>query len=183
MWWSILIELHWQTKFWMSCFLQIHGGDVTNEAYLLTLGGTQWTAMASMAEVRRGLACGVVRNWATDKEEVVAAAGYKPWVSRSSNFRYNEWICSQSRGFGFCCRLETVEIYTVAEDVWRQGTDLPHKVGEFARSLPFEDTFIVAGGYDSDTIYKVPTYSPCGSFWKLYSSISVRFGNGGMDSH
>ena len=59
-------------------FLQIHGGDVTNEAYLLTLGGTQWTAMASMAEVRRGLACGVVRNWATDKEEVVAAAGYKP---------------------------------------------------------------------------------------------------------
>ena len=56
----------------------------------------------------------------------------------------------------FGSRLETVEIYTVAEDAWRQGTDLPHKVGEFARSLPFEDTFIVAGGHNSgDTIYKV----------------------------
>ena len=58
---------------WMSRFLQIHGGRVTNKAYLLPLGGTQWTAMASMAEERRGPACGVVRNWATDKEEVVAA--------------------------------------------------------------------------------------------------------------
>ena len=62
----------------MSGSLQIHGGDVTNKAYLLTLGGTLWTAMASMAEARRGPACGVVRNWATDKEEVVAAAGWAP---------------------------------------------------------------------------------------------------------
>ena len=54
--------------------------------------------------------------------------------------------------------METVEIYTVAEDAWRQGTDLPHKVGEFARSLPFDDTFIVAGGNNGgDTIYKVIT--------------------------
>ena len=78
---SILIELRWQTNFWVSWFLQIHGGEEpTNKAYLLTLGGAQWTAKGSMAEERRGPACGVVRNWATDKEEVVAAAGYKPWV-------------------------------------------------------------------------------------------------------
>ena len=61
----------------MSWFLQIHGGDVTRNAYLLTLGGTEWVTKASMAEERRGPACGVVRNW-QDKEEVVAAAGWKP---------------------------------------------------------------------------------------------------------
>ena len=57
----------------------------------------------------------------------------------------------------FGSHLETVEIYTVAEDSWRQGKDLPDKVGGFARSLPFEDTFIVIGGHDSKAIYEVPT--------------------------
>ena len=53
------------------------------------------------------------------------------------------------------CYLKTVEIYTVEANTWRQGTDLPHKIGSFAASLPYEDTFITAGGYESKTIYKV----------------------------
>ena len=51
--------------------------------------------------------------------------------------------------------LKTVEIFTVEDNSWRSGTDLPHKVGSFAAALPFQDTFIIAGGYESKTIYKV----------------------------
>ena len=53
--------------------------------------------------------------------------------------------------------LKSVEIYTVEDDTWRPGTDLPHNVGSFAASIAFEDSFIIAGGYgsDSNTIYKV----------------------------
>ena len=51
--------------------------------------------------------------------------------------------------------LKTVEIFSVEDNSWRSGTDLPHKVGSFAAALPFQDTFIIAGGYESKTIYKV----------------------------
>ena len=51
--------------------------------------------------------------------------------------------------------MKTVEIFTVEDNSWRSGTDLPHKVGSFAAALPFQDTFIIAGGYESKTIYKV----------------------------
>ena len=55
-------------------------GEPTNKAYLHVMGGAvaQWTELASMSEVREGPNCGVVRNWDTDKEEVVAAGGWKP---------------------------------------------------------------------------------------------------------
>ena len=51
-----------------------------------------------------------------------------------------------------------MEIYTVEEDIWRQGTDLPHKIGPFGASLPFQDTFIVVGGKESNKIYRVLIY-------------------------
>ena len=55
--------------------------------------------------------------------------------------------------------MDSVEIYTVEEDRWRKGTDLPHKIGDFAATLPFQDTFIIAGGTDSKDIYKVLIHS------------------------
>ena len=60
---------------------QIRGGEnPTSKAYLLGMGETQWTEVARMSEARLGPSCGVVKNWETDKEEVVAAAGWKRWV-------------------------------------------------------------------------------------------------------
>ena len=49
------------------------------------MGLALWTEAASMSVVRRGPSCGVVKNWGTDKEEVVAAGGYKPWVVELDN--------------------------------------------------------------------------------------------------
>ena len=51
--------------------------------------------------------------------------------------------------------MKTVEIYTVEGDSWRQGTELPHEIGGFAKALPFEDTFIIAGGYNKKEMIKV----------------------------
>ena len=80
-----------------------------------------------------GPSCGRIDNFATGKEEVVVAGG---------NYHGD---------------LQSVEIYSVHNDLWRQGNPLPNKVG-YASYLPFEDSFIIIGGRDSsslDTIYKV----------------------------
>ena len=62
--------------------------------------------------------------------------------------------------------FKSVEIYTVEDDTWRPGTDLPHNVGSFAAHLAFKDTFIIAGGHgsDSNTIYKVMILSCIDTF-------------------
>ena len=59
------------------CHLQLKTAKHTNKAYIHALGGSQWTQVASMSGARKGPTCGVVRNWATDKEEVIAAGGYR----------------------------------------------------------------------------------------------------------
>ena len=96
--------------------------------------------MADMADVRSNHGCGRVTNSATGKEEVVVAGGI-------------------SRVPGSCCPpISTSEIYTVADDAWRQGPSL-QKASYGHTSLPYEDSFLIMGGYDgsscSDSIYKV----------------------------
>ena len=91
-----------------------------------------------MTEARARLGgCGRVTNPTTGKEEVVVAGG-------AGNSGY----------------LSSTEIYNVEDDTWRQGTPLPKTLAGPA-SLPYEDSFLILGGYDGssclDSIYQVET--------------------------
>ena len=105
----------------------------SRRVFILNLHELRWEEKEDMSVERQAPACGRIENFATGKEEVVVGGGY-----------YHGYLSS-------------VEIYSVLDDIWRQGTPLPQKIG-YASYLPFEDSFIIIGGRGSsplDTIYKV----------------------------
>ena len=112
----------------------------SERAFILILNEARWEEKSRMSEQRVAPSCGRIDNFVTGKEEVVVAGGY------------------------YHGDLQSVEIYSVHNDLWRQGNPLPNKIG-FASYLPFEDSFIIIGGRSSsstslDTIYKVSCIVP-----------------------
>ena len=99
----------------------------------------RWEKKSDMNVSRSSPGCGRVTNPRTGNEEVVVAGGYS------------------SGGATF-----STEIYTVVNDTWREGPDLPQALMTPA-SLPYEDTFLILGGqYGStcmDSIYQVGTWA------------------------
>ena len=60
-------------------------------------------------------------------------------------------------GFSGSGAIASTEIYTVEDDTWRDGTDLPRETNAGA-SVPYGDTFLFVGGTTYpcyDEIYKV----------------------------
>ena len=83
-----------------------------------------WEQKADMSNSRYDHGCGRMTNPTTGKEEVVVVGG----------------TVGGNNG-------TLTEIYTVEDDTWRQGTPLPKALVGLA-SLPYEDSFLILGGYD-----------------------------------
>ena len=111
------------------------GGNLKT-SYRYVKQDDRWDKKADMTEIRYEPGCGRVTNPATGKEEVVVTGGG-----------------------GNGGHLSSTEIYNVEDDTWRQGTPLP-KALNGPTSLPYEDSFLILGGYDGsclDSIYQVET--------------------------
>ena len=111
------------------------GNSNLKTSYRYVKQDDRWDQKADMTDARRSHGCGRMTNPTTGKEEVVVAGGY---------------------GSAY---LSSTEIYTVEDDAWRQGTPLPQALA-YSASLPYEDSFLILGGYFSgcsDSIYQVET--------------------------
>ena len=82
-----------------------------------------WMSIADMPTARRGLACGTLRGKENGAVEKVFAIG-----GRRGSY------------------LTNVEVYDVASNAWTEGANLPVPLAN-AAVVPFEDTFLVIGGY------------------------------------
>ena len=113
-----------------------YSGATVKTSYRYVKQEDRWDQKANMVGARRVHGCGSVTNPATGKEEVVVTGGG-----------------------GNGGHLSSTEIYNVEDDTWRQGTPLP-KALNGPTSLPYEDSFLILGGYDGsclDSIYQVET--------------------------
>ena len=111
--------------------------SVSRATYRYIQQDNRWEQKRDMNESRSSPGCGRVINPRTRKEEVVVSAGYSSGATLST------------------------EIYNVENDTWREGPHLPQALYNLA-SLPYEDTFLILGGYDGsacfDSIYQVRTW-------------------------
>ena len=99
--------------------------DPNKRAFLFKNGS--WKEMESMPTARQSLMCGPVRSQPGGPvEKIVVTGGYKDG------------------------RLATVEVYNVKENSWETADDLPFGPLFGAAVIPFEDTFIMIGGYGSN---------------------------------
>ena len=114
--------------------------SVSRATYRYIKLDNRWEQKSNMSEGRSSAGCGRVINPRTGKEEVVVSGGYSSIPGKRAT--------------------STTEIYTVGNDTWREGPDLPQALYNLA-SLPYEDTFLILGGYDGsacfDSIYQVRT--------------------------
>ena len=127
------------------CMVSLDGSD---EGDFLVAGGfgngynkrtfiyknSEWIPAADMPTARRGLACGTVRGEEGGAVEKVVAVGGR-------------------RG----SQLSKVEVYDVASNTWTDGVSLPVPVAN-AAVVPFDDTFLVIGGYMGRSVYSDKVY-------------------------
>ena len=130
-----------QASVWVSCLVKI------NDSHIFVTGGWTdpgnsvktnifnkisglWTEMDDMRIARREHACGLVTD-GTETEIVVAGGlGYN-----SDGSSYNELLTS-------------VEIFSLSEESWRHGTDLPLSIHGMV-SFQMQRSFLVVGGLSS----------------------------------
>merc|ERR1712117_687762 len=93
--------------------------------------GNQWTTAPSMSFVRSSHTCNLITTSGGDKE-IVVVGGLSFYTGGSAL---------------------TVEIYSVVNPGWRNGNNFPTSIRQHA-STAYYDSFIVAGGINSDTIYQ-----------------------------
>ena len=127
------------------CMVSLDGSD---EGDFLVAGGfgngynkrtfiyknSEWIPAADMPTARRGLACGTVRGEEGGAVGKVVAVGGR-------------------RG----SQLSKVEVYDVASNTWTDGASLPVPVAN-AAVVPFDDTFLVIGGYMGKSVYSDKVY-------------------------
>ena len=128
--------------------LSIGGEIAADKAYIYRTSSNSWTEVASMSLSRRGHSCGVV-DGSDGKKEVIVVGG------AIGGDEFN--------------RTDSVEIYSISDNTWREGTPFPHTIDD-AASVQFNGTFLVVGGYvaeESDTDDRIYEYATSTETWRL----------------
>jgi len=126
----------WQLRLSRHCLVSLDGdedglfvtggypGNPFNKRTFIYKNGS-WNETESMPTAREYLMCGPVQSQPGGPVEKIVVAG----------------------GIG---GVETVEVYNVQENSWETADDLPFGGLLAAAVIPFEDTFIMIGGYGSN---------------------------------
>ena len=131
-----------------------YGDTTTDKAYIYKTSTNNWTEVASLKIGRGDHSCGVIDG--IDGKEVVVVSGYNDTSGPT----------------------DSVEIYSVSDNTWRDGTPFPRSI-DGAASVQFNGTFMVVGGYIySEDLYddRIYEYEPASETWR-HLPVTLKGGN------